>query len=137
MSPVFVVLGVQIVLGAFDNLWHHEITERLPRKQGARHELALHPARELLYAIIFLGFAWYEWRGAWAWMLGALLAIEICVTITDFLVDDLTRKLPPLERFLPTVLAINFGVFITLLTPILWQWSLDSTGLRERTGESA
>ena len=129
MNTVFLVLSVQIVLGAFDNLWHHEITERLPSKRGARHELALHAAREFLYAVIFLGFAWYEWRGAWAWLLGLLLAIEICVTITDFLVEDLTRKLPGLERFLHTVLAINFGVFITLLTPIVWQWSLNSTTL--------
>ena len=71
MNTVFLVLSVQIVLGAFDNLWHHEITERLPSKRGARHELALHAAREFLYAVIFLGFAWYEWRGAWAWAAGA------------------------------------------------------------------
>ena len=129
MSIVFIVLSVQIALGALDNLWHHEITERLPAKRGARTELTLHSIREFLYAVIFVGFAWYEWRGLWAWLLAALLMIEISVTITDFLVEDQTRKLPGLERFLHTVLAINFGVFITLLAPIVWQWSLLSTEL--------
>ena len=129
MSIVFIVLSVQIALGALDNLWHHEITERLPAKRGARTELTLHSIREFLYAVIFVGFGWYEWRGLWAWLLAALLMIEISVTITDFLVEDQTRKLPGLERFLHTVLAINFGVFITLLAPIVWQWSLLSTEL--------
>ena len=124
MNTLFIILGVQVVLGGIDNLWHHEITERLPSKRAARHELALHATREFLYAVIFIGFAWYEWRGVWAWVLGALLAIEIVVTITDFLVEDKTRKLPPLERFLHTVLAINFGIFIALLAPLVWQWSL-------------
>ena len=60
MNTLFIILGVQVVLGGIDNLWHHEITERLPSKRAARHELALHATRESLYAVIFIGFAWYE-----------------------------------------------------------------------------
>ena len=30
MQAVFILLSVQSVLGAFDNLWHHEWQARLP-----------------------------------------------------------------------------------------------------------
>ena len=124
MNTVFVVLSAQIVLGALDNLWHHEITKQLAHKRSARKELALHAVREFLYAVIFFGLAWYAWHGAWALVLGLLFIIEMTVTLADFLVEDRTRKLPPFERVLHTILAVNLGVFLALLTPVLWQWWL-------------
>ncbi len=123
MTLVFALLTVQVVLGGFDNLWHHEITERLPQKPWARPELALHTARELLYAVIFAGLAWLEWHGVWAYALGGLLLTEIAVTLWDFLVEDRTRRLPRLERVLHTVLAISIGAVLTLLLPTLAAWA--------------
>ncbi len=64
MHTVFLLLSFQSVLGAFDNLWHHEWEARLPQRVSARRELALHAAREALYGLVFLGLAWFEWRGA-------------------------------------------------------------------------
>ncbi len=46
MNTVFFVLTVQALMGAFDNLWHHELEARLPQRLSARFELALHAARE-------------------------------------------------------------------------------------------
>src|SRR5688572_29563405 len=112
MSLVFALLFSQVLLGGFDSLWHHEITEKLPSRRSARHELALHAAREAIYAVVFFGLAWYAWQGAWAWVLAALLLTEVAITIADFLVEDRTRKLPPLERVVHTLLAINFGVVL-------------------------
>ena len=60
MTQLFALFVAQALLGAFDNLWHHEITERLPSKQSAAGEVALHAAREFLYAFLFFGLAWYE-----------------------------------------------------------------------------
>ena len=48
MSLLAVLLVTQILLGGFDNLWHHELSERLPGKREARVELALHSPRALL-----------------------------------------------------------------------------------------
>ena len=124
MNTVFIVLAAQIVLGALDNLWHHEITEQLASKRSARKELALHAVREFLYAIIFFSLAWYAWHGTWALVLGLLFIIELAVTLADFLVEDTARKLPPFERVLHTILAVNLGVFLALLAPVLWQWWL-------------
>jgi uncharacterized protein (TIGR01777 family) len=119
---LFLVLTVQALLGAFDNLWHHELEARLPQRLGARLELALHAAREGIYAIVFLAVAWLECRGAWALVLGALLAAELVITLADFLEEDRTRRLPPLERLLHTVLTAMFGAFLCLMLPVLVAW---------------
>ena len=129
MHVVLSLLTVQVVLGFFDNLWHHEISERLPAKRAARVELALHALREWIYAFVFLAIAWWSWHGAWSWLLGGLLLIEIVTTLTDFVVEDTTRRLPKLERMLHTVLAINFGAILALLAPTLVAWSREPTAI--------
>ena len=128
MNAVFVILAVQAALGGFDNLWHHELHARLPQRASARHELALHAAREGLYGIVFLGLAWAEWHGALALLLGGLLAAEVVITLADFLEEDRSRRLPPFERVLHTVLAITYGLFLATLAPHLWAWGAQSTG---------
>ena len=75
MQAVFILLSLQSVLGALDNLWHHEWQARLPQRVSARRELALHAAREALYGLVFLGLAWFEWRGAMAGLLALMLAL--------------------------------------------------------------
>ena len=122
MSLFFVMFTIQTFLGGIDNLLHHEITERLPAKKSAATELSLHAVRELLYAFIFFALAWYEWRGAWALLIAAVLLIEVGVTLADFVVEDRTRHLPPFERVLHTILAMNYGVVLTVLAPILYAW---------------
>ncbi|HVJ53340.1 MAG TPA: TIGR01777 family oxidoreductase [Aliidongia sp.] len=128
MISVLGMLTVQSLLGAFDNLWHHELTEALPSRPSARGELMLHAVREFLYAIIFIGIAWWRWQGAWAICFAAILAIEILVTLTDFVVEDRTRRLPAFERVLHTILAINFGALLALWLPELWRWSQGPSG---------
>ncbi len=123
MTAVFFLLSVQALMGAFDNLWHHELEAKLPQRVSARRELALHAAREAIYGVVFIGLAWFEWRGAWAWVLGTLLAVELVITLADFLEEDRTRRLPPFERVLHTLLTISYGLFIGLFAPVLIDWS--------------
>lgn len=123
MLLAFALMTVQAILGGIDNLWHHEITERLPARRAAAGELALHAFRELLYAFIFLGLARFRWLGYWAWVIAAILALEIVVTLADFIVEDRTRRLPAFERVLHTVLAVNYGAVLAALVPILSTWS--------------
>ena len=90
---------------------------------SARYELLLHAMREAIYAVLSAGLAWAEWRGAWAWDLAALLLVEIVITLADFIEEDLTRRLPPLERVLHTLLALSYGAFTALLAPVLAGWA--------------
>jgi uncharacterized protein (TIGR01777 family) len=129
MNAVFAILAVQALLGGFDNLWHHELGARLPQRASARFELALHAAREGVYGVVFLGLAWVEWHGAFAWLLAALLGAEVVITLADFLEEDRTRELPPLERVLHTVLAVSYGLFVGALAPRLWVWGHEPTAL--------
>ncbi len=122
MTLVFILLTAQALLGAFDNIWHHEITERLPSKRSASGELALHSARELIYAAVLLQLGWLELHGTWVLLLAVALIVEIAITMADFLLEDRTRRLPPFERILHTILAINFGMILITLAPILAQW---------------
>lgn len=123
MSTLGVLLGLQIALGTLDNFWHHEIREALPRKREARVEVALHAGRELCYALLFAALAWWEWRGIWAMSLVALLAVEIVITLVDFVVEDATRRLPRTERVLHALLAINFGALLAVFAPTLLGWA--------------
>src|SRR5262245_65018198 len=98
MTAVLCLLLLQGALGAVDTIWHHELGAALPSRPGARRELALHAARELIYGAVFLGLAGFAWRGALAVLLAALLGAELVITLTDFLEEDRTRRLPPSER---------------------------------------
>jgi uncharacterized protein len=122
MSTILALLTAQALLGAFDHLWNHEINERLPSKRSAAGEVALHSARDLIYALIYLQLGWFEPHGIWAAVLAATLGIEILITLTDFVVEDRTRRLPPGERILHTVLAINFGMFLITFAATIKEW---------------
>jgi uncharacterized protein len=117
------LLIFQALLGAFDNLWHHEWAARLPQQRGARRELLLHAAREALYGALFLGLAWWAWHGLFAWLVALVLAIEVVITLADFMEEDRSRRLPAFERWLHTVLTLSYGLFIGAMAPLLLQWA--------------
>ncbi len=129
MTAVLIMLTIQGLLGAVDTLWHHEITEGLTRRPGARGELMLHTAREVLYAVVFTGIAWFRWEGGWAYALLAVMAVEIAITLWDFVLEDRTRRLPASERVLHTVLAINVGAILAVWAPDWRLWATAPTAL--------
>jgi hypothetical protein len=128
MDTALTLLIVQGVLGAFDTLWYHEWRQRLPARPTASRELRLHAARDFAYALIFVSLAWSEWGGRLAWVLGAVLAFEILITLWDFVEEDMRRPLPPGERVMHTVMAIVYGAFLANLVPQLVHWSAGPTG---------
>jgi len=109
------LMAAQGCLGAFDTIYHHELTEALPQRASARRELAIHAVRASIYGVLFVGLSAWVWQGAWTWALLALFGVEIVLTLWDFVVEDQTRLLPATERVTHTVLAINGGAFICLL----------------------
>jgi len=126
---LWALILVQIAMGAFDTIYHHELTERLAWRPTQRRELALHAVRNLFYAVLFLVFGWFEPRGAWAALVIAVLVVEVVVTLMDFVEEDLSRKLPGSERINHTLLAINYGAILVLLLPVLLGWAAQDTSL--------
>jgi uncharacterized protein len=130
MTPLlWSLIAVQIVMGAFDTFYHHELTERLAWRASQRYELKLHAVRNLLYMLLFLVLGWLEVYGILAMIVLAVLAIEIVVTLMDFVEEDLSRKLPASERINHTLLAINYGAILILLLPVLGEWAMRPTGV--------
>ena len=123
------LMAAQGCLGAFDTLYHHELTEALPGRATAGRELAIHALRALIYSALFIGLAFWRFDGAWAALLLAVLAVEIVLTLWDFVVEDQTRLLPATERVTHTILAINGGAFITLLVLNMPEWLALPTAL--------
>jgi uncharacterized protein (TIGR01777 family) len=120
---LLVLLTVQGVMGAFDTIYHHELTERLPWKSSASQELWLHSIRSFFYSLIFISLAWVQWHGIWAWVFMGILVLEVGLTLKDFVVEDQTRKLPATERITHTLLALNYGGILAYLLPELVKWS--------------
>ncbi|HTM50428.1 MAG TPA: hypothetical protein VL285_17160 [Bryobacteraceae bacterium] len=121
---VLLLLGV---LGAADTLYYHEWRLRLAGTPSARRELRLHASRDFAYAIVFFSLAWTTWNGAFVWPLALILVFEIGITLTDFIEEDRTRKLPAGERVMHAVMGIVYGIFLALLYPHAAQWwRLDS-----------
>ena len=110
-----VVLVIHGALGGLDTLYCHEWQARLPRQPWAARELRVHSTRSFLYAVIFIGLAWFEWHGAFAWLLLALFAIEYAVTLIDAVVEDRTRRLSRAERIVHMILGATTGAYIALV----------------------
>jgi len=125
MIPIelWFVVATQMVLGFLDVAVHHELVARLPWRSGAAPELRLHGVRNLIYGGIFLCLGWLVLHGWTVAILAVLLAVEVVITVADWLVEDGSRRLPATERVLHGLLAINFGVLLALLVPVMWDWS--------------
>ncbi|MBS1914527.1 MAG: hypothetical protein JST22_21260 [Bacteroidetes bacterium] len=122
MITALTFLIAQGILGALDTLIYHELRAHLPSTPAARRELRLHAARDFAYAIIFALLGWFEPHGTLAWALAAVLAMEIVITLYDFVEEDATRRLPAGERIMHTIMAIIYGAFLAHLVPQIVLW---------------
>jgi uncharacterized protein (TIGR01777 family) len=128
-SVLWSLICVQLALGLFDIVYHHEMTERLAWRPSQLHELKLHGARNLAYAVLFLTLGLFELHGFWAMVVIAVLAAEVVITLIDFVEEDVSRKLPASERVTHTLLAINYGAILAFLIPVLVGWAAQPTAI--------
>ena len=129
-QTLWLLIAIQIAMGAFDTLFHHELTERLAWRPSQHRELRLHGVRNLLYAVLFVTLGWAEVHGALAMIVMAVLGIELIITLMDFVEEDMSRSLPASERINHTLLALNYGAILALLAPVLIAWAEQPTAIR-------
>jgi hypothetical protein len=130
----FWLLALQGIIGAFDTIYYHEWKAKLPALgKSAAKELRLHAVRDVLYAILFIGLALFQWHGAWAFMLFVVLAAEIVFTLWDFIVEAVVRKplgdVYPGERVTHAIMGILYGAMLVFLLSTLQEWKLQPTAL--------
>ena len=128
------LLGIQGVIGAFDTIYYHEWRARLPaRGKQAASELKLHAARDFFYAVLFATLPCIAWQGTWLLVLAAVLAAEIILTLTDFVVEMAVRKqlgdVYAGERVTHAVMGIFDGAMVANLIPVLVRWWARPTAL--------
>jgi hypothetical protein len=56
-------------------------------------------------------------------VLGAILLLEIVITLWDFIEEDKVRKLPPGERAMHAIMGIVYGAFLAYLLPEMARWA--------------
>ena len=126
MSVVLWLMLCQGIFGAFDTLYYHEYLARLPAGGAkTRPELWLHAARDVVYAVLFASLPFFEWRGLLAGVLAAMLAIEIVITMADFVVEVRVREpvgVLPGERVTHGCMAIIYGAILAHLIPQIADW---------------
>jgi len=120
---IWTLVFLQVAMGGFDTLYHHELTERLAWRPSQARELRLHGARNLAYAAMFLLLGWSRPQGVLAVALIGLMLGELVLTLWDFVEEDRTRRLPASERVAHTLLTLNYGVVLALVLPGLARWS--------------
>lgn len=122
--PFLFALLAHGAIGGSDVILNHEVIARLPARNspGAVSEQRLHCARELVFALIFISLAWFEWRGGFAWAIVALFLAELCISTIDTVLEFDTRVLPVTERVMHVMLFVNFGIVLALLAPALMGW---------------
>src|SRR5882757_4738009 len=116
---LWTLIAIQTAMAAFDTIYHHELTERLAWRPSQKHELALHAARSFVYVALFIVLGFLELHGVFAMLVMAALAVEVVITLVDFIEEDMSRKLPVTERVNHTLLAINYGAILILVLPLL------------------
>ena len=126
---IWTLVFVQVAMGGFDTLDHHELTARLAWRPSQARELRLHGVRNLAYAAVFLVLGWSRPQGTLAIALIGLMLGELVLTLWDFVEEDRTRKLPASERVTHTLLTLNYGVVLALVTPRLAGWAAAQTAL--------
>lgn len=126
---IWTLVFLQVTMGGFDTLYHHELTERLAWRPSQARELRLHGARNLAYAAMFLLLGWSRPQGVLAVALIGLMLGELVLTLWDFVEEDRTRRLPASERVAHTLLTLNYGVVLALVLPVLARWSEGPTAL--------
>lgn len=127
--PVLTLATLQAILGAFDNIYHHELTERLPWRKSQRNEQLTHAIRGALYTGAFASFAGITPHGYFSTGMISLLCIEFGITLWDFVTEDKTRLLPPTERVTHAIMTLNYGALLACWLPILYQSSYLPTEL--------
>ena len=134
MTQVLWLFAIQGVLGGFDTVYYHEWRARLPALgRLSRPELRLHGVRSVIYAVLFSTLPHLAWRGAWAFVLSALILTEIVLTLADFVVEDTVRK--PLggvykgERVMHAVMGLVYGAALAFLVPQIAAWMAEPTAL--------
>jgi hypothetical protein len=116
MSPAtvpLVLMSVASPLAVVDVLYFHIYRFRLYRHPGSAGETVTHLVRGVIFCSIALLIVYFEPRGAWYWVIAALVALDFANNVADVLLEPRSRAtlggVPPLEYLIHVVGASLSG----------------------------
>lgn len=138
METALTIMIAQGILGAVDTLYYHEYKYRLPvHGPTVGDELRLHAFRDFVYGTLFVTLPFFQWHGLFAYVLGLLIILEICITIWDFNIEVTVRAgiggVANEERGLHLIMAVVYGFFLAHLLPHLSKWAQQESGFAAQT----
>lgn len=131
-TPTY-ILFVLGIFGGTDILLYHSISHGIRFHQDSRAELIVHSLRGPTYAALFLLVPNFAIHGGFFWMLIAIFALDLAISLADFALEGESRKffggLPTGEYVLHTVLAMLFGALVTSVFYGAGDWAGEPTSL--------
>jgi hypothetical protein len=115
-SCLLFVLGC---LGAADIFLFHSVAHGIRSHPDSRWELVTHSLRGPTYGALFLLVPNFVMQGFFAWLLPFLLAVDVAISVWDFVLERASRQflggLPTGEYVLHMVMAMVFGALAAVV----------------------
>jgi hypothetical protein len=127
MTLLFYLITAQSLMAGFDYIKNHIVTVKLSHRSGAKKELLTHSVAGLLFSVLLLMIAWWEWRGLWAWLILILVFSQIALTLLDRVVEFHSRRIPLSEEIIHSLLTFNYGAIVFGFLPITSSWLQQSS----------
>lgn len=112
-QAALLVMSIVAPLAAIDVLYFHLYRFKLYAHAGSRAETITHLLRGALFGAGALLMTRYETRGAWFWVVAAVIALDLANNIADVSLEPKSRAalggLPPLEYLIHIVGATASG----------------------------
>ena len=121
---LLLILGV---CGAIDILLYHSVSHGIRTHPDSRQELIVHSLRGPTYATLFVLVPNFALHGAFFWLLMALFAVDIVISIWDFMIERDSRAflggLPSGEYVLHMIIGMLFGGLVTSVCLNAGSWA--------------
>lgn len=121
------------LMGAFDIAFFHSISHGIRSHPDSKWELITHSLRGPTYAALFTLIPNFLLHGIFAWLLIALFAFDVGISIWDFWMEQQSRRflggLPSGEYVLHILISMVFGAFVLSCFAPLTEWMKAPTQL--------
>ena len=91
-SLLWTLIAIQIAMGAFDTLYHHELTERLAWRPSQRTNCSCTASATCSMRCCSCRSAGWRCMASWRSLIMAMLVTEVVITLMDFVEEDLSRS---------------------------------------------
>ena len=101
-------------IGAFDEIFFHQIQGRILYRKDCLNENVLHLIRSFCFSIIFCSFGLFDLQGGFIFILIVPFIVDLVVGVLDILIESKSREfqggLSPLEYLTHMVLSFHLMI---------------------------